>query len=211
MSAYAHFLKVGFSSDGSCAYVRFSFDDGGEECLCLLSEKYASLVRGVSDFSEEEYRNICYEAELSHAVISALRSLSCSPCTKKALYTKLRQKRISHEVSEEAVEYLAGNGYIDERRQIVCEVNACLAKKYGPLKIKSRLISKGYPSKLIERVMLKLEDRDFTPACLEIARKRGLKNPFDAKERSAMYSYLARNGYDSDCIKRVLSILYVNI
>lgn len=210
MSPYARFKKVGFSADGSCAYVVFDFEDRSEESLCLLFDKYAELVRGKAEFSLDEYENIAYVSEYSRAVMSGLRSLSCAPCTKKALYSKLRQKKFSHDASEEAVNYIAGSGYIDEKKQVSAEVSACIARKYGPMKIKSRLISKGYPHGIVERVMQKLEGYDFTPACLSLARARGVSDPFDRKEKSSTYAYLQRCGYDNDCIKRVLSVLYAD-
>lgn len=211
MSSYAGIKKVGFSTDGSCAYVTFVFEDKSEEMLCLLFDRYAELVRGRAEFSLDEYENIAYVSEYSRAVMSGLRSLSCAPCTKKALYSKLRQKRFSHDASEEAVAYIAESGYINEKKQISTDVSVCISRKYGPVKIKSRLISRGYPHRLIERVMQKLEGYDFTPACLALARARGISDPFDRKEKDSMYAYLQRCGYDNDCIKRVISVLYTDI
>lgn len=211
MSIYAKFCKVGFSADGGCAYVTLSFDGGVEESLCLLSDRYAELVRGRTEFTREEYDALLFESEYSRALLAGMRSLSCSPSTRKEIFQKLRKKHFSDEVSSLAADYFCDNGYIKEKEQLLCEIKCCIKKKYGPLKIKSRLISKGFPTRLIEKGMQKLDGYDFTENCRSLALKKGLCDPFDPKERSAMYKYLSRNGYTSECIKSVLSVLYADV
>ena len=211
MSAYAYFGKVGFSADGSCAYVSFSFEDGGEERLCLLSDIYVTLVRGRTFFDREEYDAVVHESEYSRAVMAGLRSLSCAPCTRKEIYLKLRKKKFSNEASSRAADWFCENGYINEKEQMLCEIKCCLAKKYGPLRIRSRLISKGFSSAMIEKSMRKLEGYDFYRTCFDLAVSKGLCDPFDAGERRSMYSYLSMRGYTSECINRVLSSLYSDV
>jgi len=208
---FAKFAGVGFSSDGSCAYVTFSFEDGGEESLSLLSDKYAALVRGRKEFTREEYVEITYHSHLSRAIAFSLRSLSCAPCTRLSMKQKLRKRGFGADIADDTLAYLLEHGYIDEKKQIVADTNSFLSKKYGPLKIKQKLIGKGYSNELVGRVMLKLEGRDFTRACRDVALEHGTGNPFDPKDRERTYAYLTRCGYDSDCIRRVLSILYADV
>ena len=211
MSPYATLLRSGASSDGSCVYLTFSFEDGSEERLCLLSDKYGELALGRKFFSKEEYDEILYFSQYSRAVLFGYRSLACSPSTKKGMLIKIVMKGFSPEIADEAVKFLAENKYIDERKQIVSDTGACLSKKYGPLKIKQKLLSKGYPSRMVDKMMLSLEKRDFTKPCRELAINKGIGNPYDVKHRASMYSYLSRCGYTGECIKAVLSVIYADI
>ena len=172
MSGYAEIKKVGFSSDGSCAYVTFEFEDKSEESLCLLFDVYSEHVRGKFLFDKSEYSEICKLSETSSAILSGLRSLACSPSTKKEIERKLRAKGYAHYACEGAISYFTAHGYIKEGELMVSEIKASLRKKHGPVRIRSRLISRGFPDAMITKGMSKLSGYDFESACLELARKR---------------------------------------
>ena len=84
-------------------------------------------------------------------------------------------------------------------------------KKIRSAEDKKQTYIKGVPDKAYRKGMQKLDGYDFTANCRSLALKKGLCDPFDPKERSAMYTYLSRNGYTSECIKSVLSVLYADV
>ncbi len=205
MSAYALLKRTGFNSDGGCAYLTFLLDDGREESLCLLYDLYGALVKGRREFGEQEYRKINREAEFSSAVLSGFRSLSCATSSESGMCRKLCKKGFSRDVSARAARYFAEHGYINEKDQIVSEVKYCVSRAYGPNKIRSSLISKGYKSKLISAVMKKLEGYSFEKCCRKVAEARGISDPSDIKEIDSLQKYLLRCGYDYDCVRKVVS------
>ena len=195
MIVFAEIRRLSFSADGSCAFITFSLPGGAEEELCLLFEVYTAHVRGRCRFTEEEYSSIKDMEEYSRAVLAGLRSLACTFSTRAELDRKLRAKRFSQRAREGAINYFCERGYIKEKEIMVREIKACLRKKYGPLRIKRRLISRGFSSAMTEKGMQKLCGYDFTSVCLALAKKKAETLLLTDGWQRRMYSYLSSLGY----------------
>lgn len=207
MSACFEVIKVGFSGDGSCAYVTFRSCDLSEESLCFLFEIYSEHVKGKSVFDEEEYSLLQGRSEYSRAILAGMRSLACSSSTRKEMRKKLLAKGFSAGIADEAVLSFCEKGYIKESELIVSEIKSCLRKKYGRIRIRSRLASRGFPESLIRRGMDKLCEYDFSSVCSELARKRASTMLLDEKGKNHLYSYLCRYGYTSDEARSAVNLL----
>lgn len=114
-------------------------------------------VRG-EELSDEVAELFLSEAKRREALRTALSVLSYGDNSRRMLYTKLKRKGYDKELCLYAVREAVGLGYIDERRQLERLIPEMANRKlYGPGRILSSLLAKGYEGGQIEEVLASLE------------------------------------------------------
>lgn len=145
---------------------------------------------------------------------SALNFLSRRHHSKNEIRVKLRQKKFDPELINQTLNDLEQNNYIDDKifAQIFTDEKV-KAKNWGKNKVKSELIKKGLPSKIISAVIEeKFSAESEIDAGLELARKKLKKlisrNLDHKKIQVSIYSFLVSRGYDYDLCKQIFVQLF---
>lgn len=132
--------------------------------------------------------------------------LEFSDKSKKALTLKLKSKGYDSNVCEAALAVLEANGIIDDERLCARKlVSLANSKLYGPYRLKSELINKGFSSKQID-IAFEDAEIDFDELLYKLVDKLTVRGfPKDEKGYSALKNKLIRYGYSYDSISSVLS------
>ena len=162
------------------------------------------------ELTAEQFDMLEYDASLWEAVKKGLDILSYGDNTKSALTVKLRQRGFGKFISEDAAEYIAELGYINEVQILERSVEQLASVKlYGPSRIKNEIFKKGVSREVMsEHLEDFLERIDFEENLLKLVRK---KCDFDAISergyREKFYAAMYRLGYSPsqtrDAIKRI--------
>ena len=160
---------------------------------------------GEKELSREKYEEITLLSERHAAVKRGLSILSFGDNTKKGLAGKLRAKGFSREASEEAAEYLAEAGYINEAASAVLLAHDMAEKKlYGARRIAAALFEKGFSREAIAAAAEET-DVDFAKICRKRIEKMGGRELFAAKEtKQKAIAALLRYGFSYEDIKEAL-------
>ena len=146
---------------------------------------------------------------------SALRLLGLRDRSRRELETRLRQAGFESGVVGETLEWLAGLGYLDDRRFASAYVAEKQRGGWGPRKIRAELAAKGVERSVVDDTIAALEQPDSTEAAeddsvLERTVRRRFGGQFvtdpEAAERR-LAGFLGRRGYDWDTIGRMVRIL----
>ena len=162
---------------------------------------------GEKEISREKYEEIAALAERHAAVKRGLSILSFGDNTKKGLAGKLRQKGFSKNAAEEASEYLAASGYINEAKSAKLLARDMAEKKlYGARRIAAALAGKGFSREAIAEAENENEV-DFAEICAKrIARMGGRKLFADKETKRKAVAALLRYGFSYEDIKEALKI-----
>ena len=175
-------LLLGISEEGESAnytvdsdtYEALGFPEAGE----MLDEGQMEIIRR----NDEYFR----------AKKMALSSLAYSDKSRRKLFLKLISEGFDREISGDVVDEMTALGYIDEKRQIDRQILRFANEGlYGPVKIISSLVSKGYSIEQIKSRMVALTDAgelDFEKNKELLLQKR-LRNPEDENERKKILFY----------------------
>ncbi len=193
---------------------------GGSEVTleCEFKEKYtltrADAVRlGLYELSEEDFPVefddglIEFLAQKLGAIKYASYLLQFSDKSEKILRQKMREKEYSPKVIEEALSVMRdGNIISDESLCLKKYISIAYSKLYGPRRIKSELLSKGFSQDDIKNAEEKT-DIDFDELCRELCEKLlspGRIKLSDRKEREKFIAKMSRYGYGYETIKSVI-------
>jgi regulatory protein len=145
----------------------------------------------------------------------ALGLLGVRDRSRRELEMRLRQAGFDPPVVGETVEWLAGLGYLDDRRFAGAYVAEKQRGGWGPRRIRAELAAKGVERSVVDEAVAGLEDAgsagrgDGDPALEEMIRKRFggqfAVDPEAAERRLA--GFLARRGYDWDTVGRMIRML----
>ncbi len=128
--------------------------------------------------------------------------------SKKALSDKLRKKGYQTDVCEAAVAVLEKNGLLDDEK-LCADKRDSLAygKLYGPRRVKTELLAKGFSSRAVQNALdeSEIDYDELLEQLVEKLTRRGL--PRLEKELAALKNKLVRYGYSYDRIARVLDNL----
>ena len=162
---------------------------------------------GEKELSREKYEEIGSLAEKHAAVKRGLSILSFGDNTKRGLTAKLRKKGFSREAAEEAAEYLAAAGYINEAESAKLLARDMAEKKlYGARRIAAALMEKGFSREAIS-IAAEETEVDFAEICRKRIEKMGGRELFAAKEtKQKALAALMRYGFSYDDIKEALKI-----
>jgi len=145
--------------------------------------------------------------ENRHALEAAVRMLEMRDRSEQEVYRKLTDSGFSGPSAAAAVARLVELGYLNDAayaRQAVSR----LQKKYGSLRIRQELRSKGIQDSLIADSLDEADREDQVAAAVIIARKsyfRKSGEPETAYRRA--YAALARRGFTPDVVRAALEAL----
>ena len=178
-------------------YLVIGVKDGEEKTpLTVNGAAYAALGSPSlgEELSADTLDTLTRENQKFLALKKALYLLSFSDNSERNLRYKLMRAGYSREVVEFAISEVLRLGYINEARQlerlILTEANSRL---FGPMKIISRLVGKGYSASAIREAMESL--RDSGEVDFDTNRMRVLEKLPDGYTDEDMYKLLYKYGY----------------
>ncbi len=156
------------------------------------------------DLSDELYAQLLGEVFCPRAKKRALHQLERKDYTRAQLASKLTESGYPPEAVEQAVEYVASYGYVDDER---------FARSYIRFHQQDRS-----QRRLTQDLLQKGVDRELIAQCLEeeyttdtqlllqalLAKKHYSPQSATAQEKSRLYRFLAQRGFASEDIRRAL-------
>ena len=166
------------------------------------------------EISEELLSFLLNEDQKFQVKQSALNFLSRRHHAKNEIRTKLKQKKFSPEIIEQALNDFEQSSYIDDKVFAgIFTDEKVKAKNWGKNKIRSELIKRGVSSQVIAEVIdEKFNSESEIESGLELARKKLKKlmnRKLDQKKiQTGIYSFLVSRGYDYDLCKQIYAKLF---
>ncbi len=180
-----------------------SFDNGEEIKISEDTLVNFGLYKG-QEVEEEFVENLKFEDEKSEALLLSYKFLQRNK-TKHQLVDYLYKNKIQRDIIDLALPILEEKNYLNDedyaRRYLSDALNI---KKYGKIKTRYMLMSKGIDKKIIEKVM---EDYDYELEymnALELIEKRISKDETDPKIINSAKNYLQGRGFEFEIINFTL-------
>lgn len=177
------------------------------EKLTLLRRDFLELSLSVGDdITDEDEEKLRRAAEVFSAVLVGLRLLGYSDASVRKLSEKLRQRGFDRETAKDAALAIRDLGYINEAESV-----RRLGERIAETKLRGRrrvaedLSARGYDRELIREIIEDLSV-DFGEICARAIKKRG-GIPDGGDEKRKLLSYLYRQGFSADDIRRGTRIL----
>ncbi len=158
----------------------------------------------------EEYDILTYDAQIWEAVKKAFALLSYGDNTKLTLVRKLRERGFDKYIAEDAAEYVAKLGYIDEVAILEREVDRLAnVKLYGKARIRTEVYKKGISREILsEHLGELLSDINFQDNLLKLIRKKcDFSRLDDKKYRDSFYGAMYRLGYSPSETRTAIKIV----
>lgn len=140
----------------------------------------------------------------------AIRSVSRRAMSRSMLITKLRQRGLAPSASDRIADELVASGMIDEKRFAEGIAETTINRRaFGTRRVSLKLRAKGITTRTADEVVNRVaaeSNYDQRAAALAIARRklRSLTRKPDPQARQrALYSLLARRGFDSELCREV--------
>lgn len=164
-----------------------------------------------SVLDESEFEQILYEQDLINSKKTAHNFVSYKPRTEKQVRDKLKEKQFSLENIEKAIEFLYEFDLLDDRSFAKSFIESKVKmKNYGISRMKVEMLKRGLDKDLVEDSLKQYYPHDSSyDLALELANKKlkQLANKDFQKKKSSLVSYLQRQGYHWDVIKKILDAL----
>ncbi len=180
-----------------------SFDNGEEIKISEDTLVNFGLYKG-QEVEEEFIENLKFEDEKSEALLLSYKFLQRNK-TKHQLVDYLYKNKIQRDIIDIILPILEEKNYLNDedyaRRYLSDALNI---KKYGKIKTRYMLMSKGINKKIIEKVM---EDYDYELEymnALELIEKRISKDETDPKIINSAKNYLQGRGFEFEIINFTL-------
>lgn len=180
-----------------------SFDNGEEIKISEDTLVNFGLYKG-QEVEEEFVENLKFEDEKSEALLLSYKFLQRNK-TKHQLVDYLYKNKIQRDIIDIILPILEEKNYLNDedyaRRYLSDALNI---KKYGKIKTRYMLMSKGINKKIIEKVM---EDYDYELEymnALELIEKRISKDETDPKIINSAKNYLQGRGFEFEIINFTL-------
>ena len=180
-----------------------SFDNGEEIKISEDTLVNFGLYKG-QEVEEEFVENLKFEDEKSEALLLSYKFLQRNK-TKQQLVDYLYKNKIQRDIIDLVLPILEEKNYLNDedyaRRYLSDALNI---KKYGKIKTRYMLMSKGIDKKIIEKVM---EDYDYELEymnALELIEKRISKDETDPKIINSAKNYLQGRGFEFEIINFTL-------
>lgn len=180
-----------------------SFDNGEEIKISEDTLVNFGLYKG-QEVEEEFVENLKFEDEKSEALLLSYMFLQRNK-TKQQLVDYLYKNKIQRDIIDIILPILEEKNYLNDedyaRRYLSDALNI---KKYGKIKTRYMLMSKGIDKKIIEKVM---EDYDYELEymnALELIEKRISKDETDPKIINSAKNYLQGRGFEFEIINFTL-------
>lgn len=193
-------------------YVKIYLSDGSQcsshiDVLNTLNLKKGGKVdkNTIEKISSESRRILINKAIYSY--------ITYKPRTKKEIRNKFRSKGYSESEIEEAIEHFAEMGYIDDEKYAFDYFRNLKNKsKYSNTDIKRKLLTKGIPKEIIDRVSNAIYDRQAEyMLALNLAKKKMMLIRSDNKKeiKDKIYRYLVQKKFQMDVIKYVIEDIFI--
>lgn len=154
------------------------------------------------EIDEKALNKIILESESKEAFSKASDYLASRLHSEKELYLKLIKKGYGKQASIMAIEKLKTYGYINDLEFAKAFIQS--SNKLSTNMKKSKLIQKGVDKFVIDSVLGEEDDQDL---CYNMAEKY-LKNKNKQECKQKLYAHLARKGFSSSSISKVLHKIY---
>lgn len=176
---------------------------GDETSLLVLPSVAAEHGLSVGmELSEEGFQSLRGRNAEALAKERALRIISASPVTKKALYRRLVEKGETEENAAAAVSWLTELRLLDDRQVAESVVRSGAAKGYGAARIRQMLYEKRVPKELWDEALEQLPPRE--AAIDDFLRRRFRGKTPDRAECKRATEALLRRGHTLSDIRSAL-------
>lgn len=180
-----------------------SFDNGEEIKISEDTLVNFGLYKG-QEVEEEFVENLKFEDEKSEALLLSYKFLQRNK-TKHQLVDYLYKNKIQRDIIDIILPILEEKKYLNDedyaRRYLSDALNI---KKYGKIKTRYMLMSKGIDKKIIENVMENYDYELEYMNALELIKKRISKDETDPKIINSAKNYLQGRGFEFEIINFTL-------
>lgn len=180
-----------------------SFDNGEEIKISEDTLVNFGLYKG-QEVEEEFVENLKFEDEKSEALLLSYKFLQRNK-TKHQLIDYLYKNKIQRDIIDLVLPILEEKNYLNDedyaRRYLSDALNI---KKYGKIKTRYMLMSKGIDKKIIENVMENYDYELEYMNALELIEKRISKDETDPKIINSAKNYLQGRGFEFEIINFTL-------
>lgn len=178
-------------------------DDG---FVCTLDEftVFKHRLNVGQEITITDLEQITFESEAGVAFELAVNLISKTPKTRKQVYDYLRGKGYLPKLCNNVIEKLAEYRYINDEEYARMYVNTYCGK-YGKLKMRFMLASKGIPPQTIETVIAEMSPQDDT--IYEFAKKYMKNKEFDSQNYAKLCRFLSGKGFEWTEINEAVGLL----
>jgi regulatory protein len=162
------------------------------------------------EISEEELGRVVRAELLAKAKERALNLLEYRDRSRVEIARRLRQAGYAEDIIEEVLGRLSDIGFVDDARFSRSWVESrSVARGIGKARIKWELRQKGVEADLVEEATSEIDEETEYQSAARAARAKWGKdhNPDASAKRRRLASYLQRQGFGWDVIKRVVDEL----
>ncbi len=186
--------------------MRIHVEPGGVNRLKLYADnKYVMSVTydtwysldfgNIEEMTDDEFNNLQFVIEGRKAYDAALRVLTRRAHSEFELRTKLKNKEFSAQCIDFAIEKCKKLGFVDDLEfGIIYATELVKNKRYGPLRVRDALYSKGLKTDDVVDAMCAI-DFDSTACILEIIDKKYSDCFTNDKDRAKVARAIGRLGY----------------
>ncbi|MDU5805863.1 MAG: RecX family transcriptional regulator [Peptoniphilus harei] len=176
-----------------------SFDSGEEIKISEDTLVNFGLYKG-QEVEEEFVENLKFEDEKSEALLLSYKFLQRNK-TKHQLVDYLYKNKIQRDIIDIVLPILEEKKYLNDEDYARRYLNDALSiKKYGKIKTRYMLMSKGIDKKIIEKVMENYDYELEYMNALELIKKRISKDESDPKKIYSAKNYLQGRGFEFEII-----------
>lgn len=160
------------------------------------------------EIDTKSYAEIIDSVLPKRAKLRAMNLLKVRPYTYKGLRDKLVEGHYPESIIDIAMEYVCSYGYVDDEEYVRQYITTYMDRK-NRVRLKQELVLKGAPKDIIERVM----DEEFSDTSADLERiqietflrkKHFDPDTFSYEDRMKLMASLARKGYSTDLVKKVI-------
>lgn len=176
-----------------------TFDSGEEIKISEDTLVNFGLYKG-QEVEEEFIENLKFENEKSEALLLSYKFLQRNK-TKKQLIDHLYKNKIQREIIETIIPILEEKKYLNDEDYARRYLNDAMnIKKYGRIKTRYMLMSKGIDKNIIEKIMKNYDYELEYQNALELLGKRISKSENDPKKIYSAKNYLQGRGFEFEII-----------
>ncbi len=150
---------------------------------------------------------IAYQA-FDECLQQALRYLNVRPHLERELRAKLYRKNYTKEIIDKVVDHLRDRNYLNDAHYVTLYIDeAVRSGKYGPLRIRQKLLQKGADRALIDEALGAFGDDLQKEICFALARKKkaSLLSTDETNRKKKLGAFLQNKGFYLSTIQEVLN------
>ena len=146
---------------------------------------------------------------LKRAKLRALHLLEVKDRTEAQLRQKLKEDGYPDEVTDAALQYVKGFGYVDDNRYAENFIQSRRNSK-SRREIQAALYQKGLDREIVQRTLEICYDGNDETATIRriLEKKRYHQEDATDRDRKRMYAYLSRKGFRYEDIQQVLQVSF---